>query len=108
MIDLSRLWITEWIVIGFFVYLIVLAIAHRIDRSSRLRVIRVGLVCIAFATMLSQLRLSPVLQIVREWVPAGRRPSSSIRRSRSRRGCPTVALYASFPTTRTAEARSRS
>ena len=69
MIDLSRLWITEWIVIGFFGYLIVLAIAHRIDRSSRLRVIRVGLVCIAFATMLSQLRLSPVLQIVREWVP---------------------------------------
>ncbi len=69
MIDLSRLWVTEWIVCGFFVYLIVLAAFHRIDWPSRMRVARVGLVCIALATMLSQLRPSPLLQIVREWVP---------------------------------------
>ena len=69
MIDPSRLWVTEWIVCGFFAYLMVLAVTHHIARPSRLRVIRVGLACIALAVMLSQLRLSPVLEIAREWLP---------------------------------------
>ena len=70
MIDASRLWVAEGIVIGFFVYLIVLARLLPLAGRQRARVLTVGLVCIALTVMLSQLRLSPVLRIVREWLPA--------------------------------------
>ena len=68
--DLRQLWITEWIVCGFFLYLIVLSHLHPIGSGRRRRVLLVGLVCIALAVMLSQLRPSPSLRIIREWVPA--------------------------------------
>ena len=70
MITLSRLWVTEWIVGAFFAYLILLALVFRLPRHHRARVVAVGLVCITLSVMLSQLRLSPVLQVTREWLPA--------------------------------------
>ena len=68
--DLRQVWITEWIVCGFFTYLIVLSRFRPLASERRRRVLLVGLVCIALALMLSQLRPSPSLRIVRDWVPA--------------------------------------
>ena len=70
MIDVSRLWVAEYLVIGFFLYLIVLARLSPLTGRQRGRVLMVGLVCIALTIMLSQLRLSPLLRIAREWLPA--------------------------------------
>ena len=69
MIDLSRLWAAEWIVCAFFVYLLLLAARRPLPRRHRLRVLGVSIVCIGLSVMLSQLRPSPVLQVVREWIP---------------------------------------
>jgi membrane-associated phospholipid phosphatase len=69
MIDVSRFWVAEWIVCAFFVYLILLAVRRPLPRRHRLRVLAVSIVCIGLSVMLSQLRPSPVLQIVREWIP---------------------------------------
>ncbi len=68
--DLRQLWITEWIVCSFFLYLIVLSRVRPLPSGRRRRVLLVGLVCIALAVMLSQLRPSPSLRIIRDWVPA--------------------------------------
>ncbi len=68
--DLRQLWITEWIVCGFFLYLIVLSRLRPLAPERRRRVLLVGLVCIALSLMLSQLRPSPSLRIIRDWVPA--------------------------------------
>ena len=70
MIDLTRLWATEWIVCGFFAYLMVLSLRRPLAHPHRLRVLAIGAACVGLAVMLSQLRLSPVLQILREWIPA--------------------------------------
>jgi len=70
MIDPARLWATDWIVCGFFAYLMVLAVRRPLPRRHRLRVLLIGAVCAGLAVMLSQLRLSPVLQVLREWMPA--------------------------------------
>ena len=70
MIDWSRLWVTERIVLGFFAYLILLARVFPLSSRQRLRVLAVGLVCAGLAVMLSQLRLSPILRVAREWLPA--------------------------------------
>lgn len=69
MIDPVRLWATEWIVCGFFAYLMVLAIHRPLPHRHRLRVLAIGAACAGLAVMLSQLRLSPVLQVLREWTP---------------------------------------
>ena len=68
--DLRQLWLTEWIVCGFFTYLIVLACVRPFASRPRRRVLLVGCVCIALAVMLSQLLPSPSLRIIRDWVPA--------------------------------------
>ena len=68
--DLRPLWVTEWIVCGFFFYLIVLSRLRPLAPARRRRVLLVGFVCITLAVMLSQLRPSPSLRIVRDWVPA--------------------------------------
>ena len=68
--DLRQLWITEWIVCGFFLYLIVLSRLQPLGSGRRRRVLLVGLVCIVLAVMLSQLRPSPSLRVIRDWVPA--------------------------------------
>ncbi len=68
--DLRPLWLTEWIVCGFFLYLIVLSRVRPLASARRRRVLLAGLVCIALAVMLAQLRPSPSLRIVRDWVPA--------------------------------------
>ena len=68
--DVRQLWVTEWIVCGFFLHLIVLAHLRPLDAGRRRRVLLAGLVCIALAGMLSQLRPSPSLRLVRDWVPA--------------------------------------
>ena len=70
MIDVSRLWVTEWIILGFFAYLILLARVFPLSSRQRLRVLAVGLVCAGLAVMLSQLRLSPILRVARDWLPA--------------------------------------
>ena len=70
MIDPARLWATEWIACGFFTYLMVLAIRRPLSHRHRLRVLAIGAACAGLAVMLSQLRLSPVLQVLREWMPA--------------------------------------
>ena len=69
MIDPLRVWVSEWIVCGFFAYLAVLASTFRISRSRRRRVLTVSTVVVGLTLMLSQLRLSPVLQVAREWLP---------------------------------------
>ncbi len=70
MIDLSRLWVSEWIILGFFAYLILLSLLFRITPRRRGRIIAVGVVCISLSLILSQLCLSPVLLVTREWLPA--------------------------------------
>lgn len=69
MIDISKFWVAEWIVCTFFTYLILLAVRRPLQRRHRLRVLAVSMVCIGLSVMLSQLRPSPALQIVREWIP---------------------------------------
>lgn len=69
MIDLSTLWVAEWVVCAFFTYLCLLAVCRPLARRHRLRVCAVSIVCIGLSVLLSQLRPSPVLQIVREWIP---------------------------------------
>ena len=70
MIDISRLSATDWIVCEFFIYLMALSIRRSLPQRHRLRVLAVGTACAGLAVMLSQLRPFPVLQVLREWVPA--------------------------------------
>ena len=69
MIDASRLSVTDWVVCGFFAYLIILAAVFPLSARHRRRVLLVGLVCVATAVMLAQLRLSPILRTARAWLP---------------------------------------
>ena len=69
-IDLSRLWVAEWVVCAFFAYLVAVSRILALGGRSRVRVLTTGLVCVGAVVMLSQLRPSPALQIVREWLPA--------------------------------------
>ncbi len=68
-IDLSLLWLSEWIVCVFFAYLLVLS-RFRLGPRGRRRVLLTSLVCVAAAVMISQLRPSPALRIARDWLPA--------------------------------------
>ena len=70
MIDITDLWVSEWVVCAFFLYLMALAASRSLPTRRRLRVFLVGLVCSGLAIMLSQLRLTPLLQVAREWLPA--------------------------------------
>lgn len=67
---LAPLWFSEWIVCGFFSYLAILSLLLALDPGRRRRILLTSLVCISLAVMLSQLRPSPLLRLVREWVPA--------------------------------------
>ena len=62
--------ISEWIVCGFFAYLVVLARLFPVSGRRRARVLLVGLVCVGLVVMLSQLRLRLPMQVARDWVPA--------------------------------------
>ena len=62
--------VSEWIVCGFFAYLIVLARVFPLSGRRRARVLLVGLVCVGLVAMLSQLRLRLPMRVVRDWVPA--------------------------------------
>ena len=62
--------ISEWIVCGFFAYLIVLARTFPLSGQRRARVLLVGLVCVGLVVMLSQLRLRLSMRVARDWVPA--------------------------------------
>ena len=64
------LWTSEWVVCGFFAYLAVLSRIRPLAAAARRRVALVGLVCIALVIMLSRLRPSPSLEVLREWLPA--------------------------------------
>ena len=60
---------SEWIVCGFFAYLVVLARVQPLSAGRRSRVLAVGLVCIGLVVVLSQLRLQLPMRIARDWVP---------------------------------------
>ena len=66
MVDLSRLWVAEWIVCGFFFYLVVLSLLLPLRARHRLRILTTGMVSVGLAVMLSQLRLSLQLEVVRD------------------------------------------
>ena len=59
----------EWIVCGFFAYLILLARIQPLAATRRSRVLVVGLVCIGLVLVLSQLRLQLPMRVARDWVP---------------------------------------
>ena len=59
----------EWIVCGFFAYLLVLAPIQPLSATRRSRVLAVGLVCIGLVLVLSQLRLQLPMRVARDWVP---------------------------------------
>ena len=63
------LWTSEWIVCGFFAYLVVLARVRPMRGRTRGRIVLVSLVCVGLVVMLSQLRPLPSLRIAREWLP---------------------------------------
>ena len=65
-----ELWTSEWVACGFFAYLVVLSRVRPLAAAARRRVMLVGLVCIALVVMLSRLRPSPSLELLREWLPA--------------------------------------
>ena len=60
---------SEWIVCGFFAYLLVLARLQPLSATRRNRVMAVGLVCIGLVLVLSQLRLQLPMRVARDWVP---------------------------------------
>ena len=62
--------ISEWIVCGFFAYLVVLARLFPVSGRRRARVLLVGLICVGLVVMLSQLRLRLPMRVASDWVPA--------------------------------------
>ena len=68
-VPLPALWTAEWIVIGFFAYLVVLCFLRPVPSPARRRILLVGILCIAAPILLAQLRPSPALRIIREWIP---------------------------------------
>ena len=62
--------ISEWIVCGFFAYLVLLARLFPVSGRRRARVLLVGLICVGLVVMLSQLRLRLPMRVARDWVPA--------------------------------------
>lgn len=70
MIDLSRLWVTEWVAGVFFTYLTLLVVQRTLPVRHQLRVLAVAVVCTGLSLMLSQMQPSPVLQVLREWIPS--------------------------------------
>lgn len=59
----------EWIVCGFFAYLVVLARIQPLPATRRNRVLAVALACVGLVLVLSQLRLQLPMRIARDWVP---------------------------------------
>ncbi len=62
--------VSEWIICGFFAYLVILARAFPLSGRRRARVVLVALVCVGLTVVLSQLRLQTPMRIARDWVPA--------------------------------------
>ena len=60
---------SEWIVCGYFAYLLVLARVQPLSATRRNRVLAVGVACIGLVLVLSQLRLQLPMRIARDWVP---------------------------------------
>ena len=60
---------SEWIVCGFFAYLLVLARVQRLPGPARNRVLAVGAACVGLVLVLSQLRLQLPMRIARDWAP---------------------------------------
>lgn len=61
--------LSDWVVCGFFAYLIAVARARPVSARTRLRVLLVSVVCAGSAVLLAQLTLSPLLRIIRDWLP---------------------------------------
>lgn len=60
---------SEWIVCGFFAYLVLLSRIRPLPASRRNRVLAVGAACMGLVLVLSQLRLQLPMRIARDWVP---------------------------------------
>ena len=69
-LDFRTIWTSEWIVCGFFACLLVLSRVRPLAPGARRRALLVSVVCIALTLMLSQLRASPSLVVLRAWLPA--------------------------------------
>ena len=62
--------ISEWIICGYFAYLVIVAGVLRLPGRRVLRVLVVSLVCTGLIVSLSRLRPSPSLRLARDWLPA--------------------------------------
>ena len=61
---------SEWIICGYFAYLVIVAGVLRLPGRRVLRVLVVSLVCTGLIVSLSRLRPSPSLRLARDWLPA--------------------------------------
>ncbi|MEE2636846.1 MAG: phosphatase PAP2 family protein [Acidobacteriota bacterium] len=61
--------ISEFIVCGFFVYLLVLSRVFPLPAPRRNRILVIGSVCIGLVIVLSQLRLQLPMRVTRDWIP---------------------------------------
>ncbi len=66
---LPALWTAEWIVIGFFTYLLALCLLRPLPSGARRRILLVSVLCVVAPILIAQLRPSPALRIIREWIP---------------------------------------
>ena len=60
---------SEWIVCGYFAYLVVLARVLPLPAARRNRVLAVAVACVGLVLVLSQLRLQLPMRIARDWAP---------------------------------------
>ena len=60
---------SEWIVCGYFAYLVVLARVQPLPAARRNRVVAVAVACVGLVLVLSQLRLQLPMRIARDWAP---------------------------------------
>ena len=60
---------SEWIVCGYFAYLLVLSRIQPLPATRRNRVLAVGAACVGLVLVLSQLRLQLPMRIARDWAP---------------------------------------
>ena len=62
--------VSDWIVSGFFAYLVVLARMLPLSARHRTRVLLIGMVSVGVVVVLSQLRLQLSMRVTRDWIPA--------------------------------------
>jgi membrane-associated phospholipid phosphatase len=61
--------VSEWIVVGYLVYLHALLAVFPVPRASRLRLVAVAVPLVAFLLIVTALPLSPAVRHIRPWLP---------------------------------------